>query len=123
MALQPGAAQVQPSAAPDQAETGRSERRRQAIIKAATEVFVQHGYLRATTDEVAILGEAMQRLADRGLLQGLADPDLAAYQFAGLVMYQPMNQVMFGGTDALPPADQLNRIADAAVDTFLATYG
>jgi hypothetical protein len=38
-------------------------------------------------------------------------------------MYQPMNQVMFGGTDALPPADQLNRIAGAAVDTFLATYG
>ena len=38
-------------------------------------------------------------------------------------MYQPMNQVMFGGTDALPPAGQLNRIADAAVATFLATYG
>ena len=62
-------------------------------------------------------------LADRRLLQGLANPALAAYQFAGLVMYQPMNQVMFGGTDALPPADQLNRIAGAAVDTFLATYG
>ena len=202
----------------------RSERKRQAIIQAATEVFLRHGYLGATTDEVAarasvskqtlykhfadkehlyaevildasagvldvlssatvstlrdaqdvrkalraladsflsvllqpdvlrlrrlviaeadrfpeigrawfdrgfnralvILGEAMQRLADRGLLRGLADPALAAYQFAGLVMYQPMNQVMFGGTDALPPADQLNRIADAAVDTFLATYG
>ena len=43
----------QPSAAPDQAETGRSERRRQAIIKAATDVFVRHGYLGATTDEVA----------------------------------------------------------------------
>jgi hypothetical protein len=53
---------------------------------------------------LVILGEAMRRLADRGLLQGLADPALAAYQFAGLVMYQPMNQVMFGGTDALPPA-------------------
>ena len=72
---------------------------------------------------LVILGEAMRRLADRGLLQGLADPALAAYQFAGLVMYQPMNQVMFGGTDALPPEDQLNRIADAAVDMFLATYG
>ena len=205
-------------------ETSRSERRRQAIIKAATEVFVRHGYLGATTDEVAaragvskqtlykhfadkqhlfaevildasvqvvdglssavastlddaqdvrqglrrscgrvparpaaagrgavapagdrrsgsfprnrpglvrprfnralvILGEAMRRLADRGLLRGLADPALAAYQFAGLVMYLPMNQVMFGGTDALAPADQLNRIADAAVDVFLATYG
>jgi AcrR family transcriptional regulator len=205
------------------AETGRAERKRQAIIRAATEVFLRHGYLGATTDEVAarasvskqtlykhfadkqhlfaetildttvqlvdglsnvastlpdaqdvrkalrdladgwlrgllqpdvlrlrrlviaeadrfpevgkawfdrgfdralvILGEAMQRLADRGLLHNLGDPTLAAYQFAGLVMYQPMNQVMFAGTDALPPADQLSRIADAAVETFLATYG
>jgi TetR/AcrR family transcriptional repressor of mexJK operon len=212
--LQPGAA----------AETGRSERRRQAIIRAATEVFVRHGYLGATTDEVAarasvskqtlykhfadkqhlfaeiildatvhlvdglsdavastlqdaqdvrmalrgladgflrgllqpdvvrlrrlviaeadrfpevgrawfdrgfdralvILGEAMRGLADRGLLHNLSDPTLAAYQFAGLVMYQPMNQVMFAGTDAPPPADKLDRIADSAVDMFLATYG
>jgi TetR/AcrR family transcriptional regulator, mexJK operon transcriptional repressor len=210
--------------ASDTAETGRSERRRQAIIQAATEVFVRHGYLGATTDEVAarasvskqtlykhfadkqhlfaeiildttvhvvdelssavtstlqdaqdartalrdladgflrgllqpdvlrlrrlviaeadrfpevgrawfdrgfdrtlvILGEAMRRLADRGLLHNLSDPTLAAYQFAGLVMYQPMNQVMFAGTDALPPADRLDRIADAAVEMFLATYG
>jgi AcrR family transcriptional regulator len=206
------------------AETGRSERRRQAIIGAATEVFLRHGYLGATTDEVAarasvskqtvykhfadkehlfadiilnstvqlvdglsnavastlqdaqdvpkalrdladswlrgllqpdvlrlrrlviaeadrfpevgrawfdrgfdralvILGEEMQRLADRGLLHNLGDPTLAAYQFAGLVMYQPMNQVMFAGTDALPAADKLNHIADSAVKVFLMTYG
>jgi TetR/AcrR family transcriptional repressor of mexJK operon len=206
------------------AETGRSERRRQAIIQAAAEVFLQHGYLGATTDEVAarasvskqtlykyfadkqhlfaetildttvqvvdglssavastlqdaqdvrqalrdvangwvrgllqpevlrlrrlviaeadrfpevgrawfdrgfdralvILGEALRGLADRGLLHNLSDPTLAAYQFAGLVMYQPMNQVMFAGTQALPPADKLNRIADSAVDMFLASYG
>lgn len=212
---------IQPSAT---AERGRSELRRQAIIQAAIEVFLRHGYLGATTDEVAarasvskqtlykhfadkqhlfteivldttvqvvdglskavastlqdaqdvrkalrdladaimhgllqpdvlrlrrliiaeadrfpevgrawfdrgfdrtlvILGEAMQRLADRGLLHNLGDPTLAAYQFAGLVMYQPMNQVMFAGTDALPPADKLNRIADSAVEVFLATYG
>jgi AcrR family transcriptional regulator len=204
-------------------ETSRSERRRQAIIQAATEVFLRHGYLGATTDEVAarasvskqtlykhfadkqhlfaetildttihlvdglsnaastladaqdvrtalrdladgylrgllqpgvlrlrrlviaeadrfpdvgrawfdrgfdrslvILGEAMRRLADRGLLRNVSDPTLAAYQFAGLVMYQPMNQVMFAGTDALPPADTLNRIADSAVEMFLARYG
>jgi TetR/AcrR family transcriptional regulator, mexJK operon transcriptional repressor len=206
------------------AETGRSERRRQAIIRAAAEVFLRHGYLGATTDEIAarasvskqtlykhfadkqhlfaeiildttvqlvdglskavastlqdaqdvrqalrdladgflrgllqpdvlrlrrlviaeadrfpeagrawfdrgfdrslvILGEAMRRLADRGLLHNLSDPTLAAYQFAGLVMYQPMNQVMFAGTDAPPAADKLNRIADSAVEMFLATYG
>ena len=211
----------QPSAI---AATSRSERKRQAIIQAATEVFLRHGYLGATTDEVAarasvskqtlykyfadkehlyadvilgasagvsdvlssaaastlrdvqdvrkalraladsflsvllqpdyvrlrrlviaeadrfpdvgtawfegpfdrtlvILGEAMQRLADRGLLLNLSDPTRAAYQFAGLVMYQPMNQVMFAGTAAIPPADKLDRIADSAVDMFLATYG
>ena len=208
----------------DNAGTSRSERKRQAIIQAATVVFVRHGYLGATTDEVAarasvskqtlykhfadkehlyaevivaasarvldalsgaiastlqdaqdvrkalraladsfltvllepdyvrlrrlviaeadrfpdvgtawyegpfdrtlvILGEAMQRLADRGLLQNLSDPTRAAYQFAGLVMYQPMNQVMFAGTGAIPSVDNLNRIADSAVDMFLAAYG
>lgn len=206
------------------AETSRTERRRQAIIQAATEVFLRHGYLGATTDEVAarasvskqtlykhftdkqrlyaevilastervvdnfsaavaetlggagdvrlalrelaarflrgllqpdvlrlrrliiaeadrfpevgrawfdhgfdrtlvIVGEGLRELADRGLLRDLDDPTLAAYQFAGLVMYQPMNQIMFAGTDALPPADRLERIADTAVEMFLATYG
>jgi TetR/AcrR family transcriptional repressor of mexJK operon len=72
---------------------------------------------------LVILGEAMRRLADRGLLHNLSDPTLAACQFAGLVMYQPMNQAMFAGTDAPQPADRLNRIADSAVDVFLACYG
>jgi TetR/AcrR family transcriptional repressor of mexJK operon len=206
------------------AGSSRSARSRQAIIRAATEVFLRHGYLGATTDQVAanasvskqtvykqfgdkqhlfaevildktihvvdelsdaaadtlenaqdvrkalrdlaegflrgllqpevlrlrrlviaeadrfpevgrawfdrgfdralvILGQSMQRLADRGLLRDLGDPTRAAYQFAGLVMYQPMNQAMFAGTGALPPADQLGRIADSAVDVFLAAYG
>lgn len=209
------------------AETTRSERRRRAIMRAAAEVFLQHGYLGATTDEVAarasvskqtlykhfsdkqhmfsdiildttlqvvdglssavagtlqgaqhtqdvrralrdladgfldvllqpevirlrrlviaeagrfpeigkawfdrgfdrslvVLGEALQGLADRGLLHNLNDPALAAYQFAGLVMYKPMNQVIFAGTDAAPSAGQLSRIADSAVDVFLAAYG
>ena len=205
------------------AESGRSDRRRQAIIRAATDVFLRHGYVGATTDEVAaraavskqtlykhfadkqrlfaevilettvqlvdglsavsgtlrdaedirtglreladgllrglldpdvlrlrrlviaeadrfpevgrawfdrgfdrslvILGESLQQLADRGLLHRLDDPTLAAYQFAGLVMYQPMNQAMFAGTEGLPSPESLDRIADAAVETFLGTYG
>lgn len=208
----------------DAPETGRSDRRRQTIIEAAAEVFLEHGYLGATTDAVAarasvskqtvyrhfadkqhlfaavitettaevaarlagiaastldgaqdvrkalreladgwlrgmlqpdvlrlrrlviaeaerfpevgrawfdrgfdralvILGESLQRLADRGLLPGLGDPTLAADQFAGLVLYRPVNQVMFAGTGATPPADTLERIADAAVEVFLAAYG
>jgi len=72
---------------------------------------------------LVILGNSLQRLADRGLLQGLGDPTLAADQFAGLVLYRPMNQAMFAGTDAVPAPDALGRIADAAVDVFLAAYG
>ena len=215
--------ELQASATADSGRSDRSDRRRQAIIRAATEVFLRHGYVGATTDEVAarasvskqtlykhfadkqrlfaevilettvqlvdglatvagtlrgtddvrvglrelaggfqrglldpdvlrlrrlviaeadrfpevgrawfdrgfdrslvILGESLQQLADRGLLHRLGDPTLAAYQFAGLVMYQPMNQAMFTGTDALPSAETLDRIADAAVETFLGTYG
>jgi AcrR family transcriptional regulator len=72
---------------------------------------------------LVLLGEAMQRLADRGLLRRLADPTLAAYQFAGLVMYKPMNQAMFAGTHAGPPGDELDRIADHAAEAFVAAYG
>ena len=206
------------------AELGRSARRRQAILEAATEVFVRQGYLGATTDQVAaaasvskqtvykqfgdkqhlfaevigvttagvvdrltavvartlgdvtdvraalrelaggflrgllqpdvlrlrrlvvaeadrfpevgrewfeqgfdralvILGEALRGLEKRGLLHDLGDPTLAAYQFAGLVMYLPMNQAMFAGTGVLPSEDQLDRIARSAVEVFLARYG
>ena len=50
-------------------------------------------------------------------------PTLAAYQFAGLVMYLPMNQAMFAGSGVLPPPDKLDQIADSAVAVFLARYG
>jgi TetR/AcrR family transcriptional repressor of mexJK operon len=205
-------------------EPDRSERTRRAIIDAATEVFLQHGYVGATTDDVAaraavskqtlykhfgdkqrlfaetvlertvdvvdrlsesvtrslhdaqdvqealrelagsflhgllqpdvlrlrrlviaeaerfpdvgrawfdrgfdrslvILGEALHELADRGLLHNLDDPTRAAYQFAALVVYQPMNQVMFAGTDALPSPAEVDAIAESAVTVFLAAYG
>lgn len=72
---------------------------------------------------LVLLGEAMTRLSERGLLRGLADPTLAAYQFAGLVMYKPMNQVMFAGAQARPDVAELNLIADQAAEVFLAAYG
>jgi TetR/AcrR family transcriptional repressor of mexJK operon len=70
-----------------------------------------------------LLGESMTRLADRGMLRKLPDPTLAAYQFSGLVMYKPMNQLMFAGTAAQPAAGELEHIADRAVEVFLAAYG
>jgi AcrR family transcriptional regulator len=72
---------------------------------------------------LVLLGEAMTELARRGILREVQDPTLAAYQFAGLVMYKPMNQVMFAGARARPAPDELERIADRAADAFLAAYG
>jgi TetR/AcrR family transcriptional regulator, mexJK operon transcriptional repressor len=72
---------------------------------------------------LVLLGESMARLADRGMLRELPDPTLAAYHFAGLVMYKPMNQAMFAGTRAKPGPDELENIADRAAEVFLAAYG
>ena len=69
------------------------------------------------------LGEALTTLTERGLLRELPDPTLAAYQFAGLVMYKPMNRAMFAGTEARPPADEFDKLADQATEVFLAAYG
>jgi AcrR family transcriptional regulator len=78
---------------------------------------------RAFHQAIVLLGESMTRLADRGLLRPLADPTLTAYQFAGLVMYKPMNQAMFAGTGARLEPEELERIADQAADVFVAAYG
>ena len=222
--VQPNPDRPEPDAPAAGLTEGRSARKRRAILTAATEVFLQHGYLGASMDEVAaraavskqtvykqfgdkerlfaeivlgttadlvdslalayadtledaadartalrdlarsfldtltqpgvlqlrrlvvgeadrfpdicgawfdegfdralvLLGESMARLADRGLLRELGDPTLAAYQLAGLVMYKPMNQVMFAGDRARPTPDELDHIADSAVDVFLAAYG
>ncbi|MGW1341073.1 TetR/AcrR family transcriptional regulator [Kribbella sp. NPDC002412] len=69
------------------------------------------------------LGVALTSLTDRGMLRELPDPTLAAYQFAGLVMYKPMNRAMFAGTEARPPADEFDKLADQATEVFLAAYG
>jgi AcrR family transcriptional regulator len=72
---------------------------------------------------LVLLGEAMTRLSERGLLRELPDPTLAAYHFAGLIMYKPMNQVMFAGSRANPDTAELDVIAEQAAVVFLAAYG
>jgi len=69
------------------------------------------------------LGTALTRLTERGLLRELDDPTLAAYQFAGLVMYKPMNRAMFAGTRQRPKPGELDKLADQATEVFLAAYG
>ncbi len=77
---------------------------------------------RAFHPSLVLLGEALQRMAGRGLLRDLDDPTLAAYHLAGLVMYKPMNRMMFAGTAAVSPPDELEYLADRAADVFLAAY-
>ncbi|MFC4945907.1 TetR/AcrR family transcriptional regulator [Pseudonocardia sp. GCM10023141] len=72
---------------------------------------------------LVLLGESLARLVERGVLRELPDPTLAAYHFAGLCMYKPMNQTMFAGSAARPPDAELATIADQAARVFLAAYG
>ena len=69
------------------------------------------------------LGQALTKLSERGLLRELDDPTLAAYQFAGLVMYKPMNRAMFAGTRQRPKPGELDNLADKAAEVFVAAYG
>ncbi|MBB5788598.1 TetR/AcrR family transcriptional regulator [Jiangella mangrovi] len=78
---------------------------------------------RAFHPSLVVLGEALERMAGRGLLRELPDPTLAAYHLAGLVMYKPMNRMMFAGSAAVTPPEELEQLADSAADVFLAAYG
>jgi len=71
---------------------------------------------------LATLADKLQRLAERGLLH-LDDPQLAAHQFAGMILWVPVNRVMFCGEAApLTPAE-IDRYADAGARAFLKAYG
>ncbi|MGI5285633.1 TetR/AcrR family transcriptional regulator [Nonomuraea polychroma] len=71
---------------------------------------------------LATLATALERLAGRGLLR-LDDPRLAAEHFVGLLLWIPVNKVMFwGGGDHYTEAD-LERLSEAGVAAFLRAYG
>jgi len=72
---------------------------------------------------LVIVGEGFERLQARGLLRNVADPTMAAYQFAGMLLYLPQNRVMFAGTDAAVSKRELKHILDSAIEVFLAAYG
>lgn len=68
------------------------------------------------------LGELMKTLSDEGRLR-LSDPDLAASHFAWLILGVPLDRGMFYGPDETMTDGELDRLADAAVDVFMAAYG
>jgi AcrR family transcriptional regulator len=71
---------------------------------------------------LAALTGTFERLAARGALR-LDDPALAAAHFNWLIMSIPLNDAMFLGDAAIPEGDELDRLADAGVEVFLAAYG
>jgi TetR/AcrR family transcriptional regulator, mexJK operon transcriptional repressor len=66
------------------------------------------------------LTTAFAQLAERGELQ-MHDPRLAATQFAFLVIGEPLDTVMFRGVGRRSRRE-LNAIADAGLEVFLAAY-
>ncbi|HEY2158963.1 MAG TPA: TetR/AcrR family transcriptional regulator [Isosphaeraceae bacterium] len=79
-------------------------------------------YERGPGRTMGALAAAFERLAGRGVLR-VDDPPLAAAHFNWLIMSIPLNQAMLLGRDDPPPAEELNRYADAGVRVFLAAYG
>ncbi|MEW2492030.1 TetR/AcrR family transcriptional regulator [Streptomyces nodosus] len=69
---------------------------------------------------LATLAATFQRLADQGLLR-IADPELAAHHFSGLLLWIPVNKAMFHGSPQ-HTQDELDRCAAAGVRAFLAAY-
>lgn len=71
---------------------------------------------------LATLAGKLQQLADRGLLR-VEDPMLAAQQFAGMVLWVPVNKAMFCGDDAALPPAEIDRYANAGARAFLSASG
>jgi TetR/AcrR family transcriptional regulator, mexJK operon transcriptional repressor len=70
---------------------------------------------------LASVASCFQKLTSRGLLQA-SDPRLAASHLFGMLLWIPMNEAMFTGSNPRSNAD-LERHADASVEAFLAAYG
>jgi TetR/AcrR family transcriptional repressor of mexJK operon len=79
-------------------------------------------YLGGISKTVDMLARDFDRLAEQGVLH-LHDARLAAEHFNWLVVSVPLNRAMLLGDDYGMSTDDLDRFADAGVDTFLAAYG
>ncbi|MFD0365659.1 TetR/AcrR family transcriptional regulator [Nocardia sp. GCM10030253] len=68
------------------------------------------------------VAEGFTRLTERGLLAA-PEPEIAAHHFAGLLLWMPINQAMFCGTDDLPDPTEVDHLVEAGVTAFLTAYG
>jgi TetR/AcrR family transcriptional repressor of mexJK operon len=96
---------------------------RRLVIGEATRFpqLSQTFYERGPRRTIDALATTFERLANENKLH-LTDASLAAAHFNWLVMSIPLNDAMFLGHDTPPPSHELDRYADAGVQTFLAAY-
>jgi TetR/AcrR family transcriptional repressor of mexJK operon len=78
-------------------------------------------YERVPQRVISALAQQLQRLAERGLLR-IEDPSLAANHLAWLILGPPLDAAVFGADVQGTRFNDLDRLADAAVDAFLAAY-
>jgi TetR/AcrR family transcriptional regulator, mexJK operon transcriptional repressor len=76
-----------------------------------------HGFERV----LAALADEFRRLTDLQLLHA-DDPVMAANHLVGLLLWIPVNKVMFSGDAGRSSTAELQHYADAAVDAFLRAY-
>jgi len=79
-------------------------------------------YERVPERMYAALADLLCELAERGDLR-VDDPELAARQFAWLILGIPLDRGMFLEADDPMSSTELDGIADAGVTVFLAAYG
>jgi TetR/AcrR family transcriptional repressor of mexJK operon len=95
------------------------------LVVANAERFPEMGrawYERGFERALATLADQFQRLTEQRLLHA-DDPLMAANHFVGLLLWIPVNQVMFCGDGARSSNAELERYAAGAVDVFLRAYG
>jgi TetR/AcrR family transcriptional repressor of mexJK operon len=78
-------------------------------------------YERVPQRVIAALARQLTRLAERGLLR-IPDPSIAANHLAWLILGLPLDAAMFGADGNADAPRDLDRLADTAVDAFLAAY-
>jgi TetR/AcrR family transcriptional regulator, mexJK operon transcriptional repressor len=81
----------------------------------------QTWYERGFQHVLATLADTLKHLGRRGLLR-VPNPTIAANQLMGMVLWIPVNRVMFCGEQEQISANELKRYVEAAVRTFLAAY-
>lgn len=79
-------------------------------------------YAQAFNRGVTTLASYFAALAERGELR-LDDPARAAEHFAGMILWVPMNRLMFCGDDEHLTDTEVDQVSEEGVRAFLAAYG